>query len=110
MIAAEWLYDALAASPDDAQRAALIDAAPRDVRDALAALMAYRRLVAPTRNDALDAFRHALSTATDDAARLAIINAADVPVVAAFRDELWWQKATVEDAHRRYMALIEDQT
>jgi hypothetical protein len=53
MIAAGWLFDSLAAATDDAQRAALIDAAPRNVRDALAALMTYRSLTTPRRNPAL---------------------------------------------------------
>ncbi len=90
----------------DAERTALLDSAPEDVRRQLATRLRYDTFIAETAHEveALDAdlatFTQALDDAPDDAARLALIRATDSQLVAEWR---WNSTATEKDYRIRYM-------
>jgi hypothetical protein len=93
---------ALDAAIDDTTRAALLAAAPKGVRDQLAARLRYLAFMRPT-EDAYDAFERALSAARDDAARRALIAGRD----AAFLAEWAWRaRATSEVWRKHYLAMV----
>ena len=105
----ETLLAALDAADDDEARAALLAAAPQEVREQLSHTLAYRRFITDVarateaEQHRRDEFTRSLDSAVDDAARIAIIRAADPAMVAEWR----WRARATEDAWlRRYMAAI----
>ena len=92
---------ALNVAVDDVARHALLTAAPRFVREQLAALSGYRELN-KDEPDEYDVFEHALRVAANDAGRAALI-AGRTP---AFLVEWAWRtRATSDDWRRRCLAL-----
>jgi hypothetical protein len=94
---------ALNAAANDAERAALIAAVPRSVREQLAALSGYKVFM-QDEPDPYDEFEHALCAAANDADRATLI-AGRTP---AFLVEWAWRtRATSDDWRRRYLALVD---
>jgi hypothetical protein len=94
---------ALHAAVDDVARAALLAAAPRSVREQLAALSGYKQFMRDE-PDEYDVFEHALGGAANDADRATLI-AGRTP---AFLVEWAWRtRATSDDWRRRYLALVD---
>jgi hypothetical protein len=107
------LSDALEAARDDGERAALLVAAPQQVRDRLSALLTYRRFVsgadAPDPDAPFAELTRALDAAPDDNARLAVITAArqDPKRGSAFLREWRWRRTATSDGWRkRYLAEV----
>ena len=107
------LLEALNAAQDDAERMALLNAAPRRLREQLNACLFYRKFMADTeaavatQQAAFDAFTQQLDAAPDDAARLRLIAAAqaDPQRGRAWLSEWSWRRtATLDHWRRRYMA------
>ena len=109
MTEAHTLLAALDAATCDAERSALIAAAPLAVLDALRATLAYRTLIDGTAREmqeeatAQAAFTRSLQAAPDDAARLAIIRATAPAFVAEYQ---WVQRATSDRWMKRYLQMI----
>lgn len=103
------LSAALDATSDDAERAALLAAAPREVREQLNARLMYLKLVSDSHaavaadHQAYAAFSALLDVAEDDAARVAIIRGAAPDFVVKWREHI---TDTEESARRRYLARI----
>ena len=110
-MSAQALLDALDAAQDDAQRRALFEAAPRTTRQALSALLTYRKVmdVGPTieaAQTAFDAFSLDLDGAANDDERARLIEGAarDPPRGHEWLAEWSWRRtATVEHWQRRYL-------
>jgi hypothetical protein len=111
----EALLAVLDAARDDTVRSALLSSASRELRQKLKTLLVCRRfgvqVAANIRAEAaaFAEFSRTLDTAVDDAARLAIIEAAqrDPQRGAAWVSEWQWRlTATAEDWRRRYLKMI----
>lgn len=100
------LAAALDAVTNDAERTALLAAAPRQVREQLNARLTYLKLIRDSEAEiaaergAYAAFSACLDLAEDDAARLAIIRSAAPAFVAKWREHI---TDTQESARRRYL-------
>lgn len=102
------LSAALDAAASDAQRTALLAAAPKQTRERFNAFLTYRKLIRDSNVDVYAAFTGQLDAAADDAARLALIAQAqrDPQRGAAFLSEWTWRRsATAEDWRRRYLVM-----
>jgi hypothetical protein len=107
------LLDALDAAQDDAERMALLNAAPRRVREQLRATLFYRKFMSDVevavaaQQAAFDAFSRQLDAAPDDDARLRIIAGAQADPQRGRKwlaEWSWRLNATVEHWRRRYLA------
>jgi hypothetical protein len=101
------LLAALDAAPNDLERGYLLASASADVREALAGALAYRALVAPAPNVALDSLVAGLDNAADDTQRAALLSAASRELRAALADLLWWRRVPVGDAQQLYLDAIQ---
>lgn len=103
------LSAALDAAADDAERAALMSAASPQVREHLWARSTYLKLWRETdaegdaEQEAFRALSTLLDVAKDDAARRAILSAADPQFVARWREH---RTDTQDAARRRYLARM----
>jgi hypothetical protein len=112
---ADKLLAGLDAAPDDPARLALLNAAPRKVREALSHQLWYRKFISDSadasaaQQAAFDAFSRQLDEATDDDARLQIIAAAQADPQRGhdwLAEWSWRRTATEEDGRRRYLAAV----
>jgi hypothetical protein len=101
------LLAALDAAPNDLERGYLLTSASADVRADLAGALAYRAMVAPQPNVALDTLMAALDSAADDTQRAALLSAASRELRAALAERLWWRRVTVDDAQQLYLDTIQ---
>ena len=100
----DMLAQALDAASGDSQRAELLAAAPRQVREQLNARLQYHALMRAADEDPYAELVQALGTAGDDAVRRALISGRD----AAFLAEWAWRiRATADDWRRRYFETID---
>lgn len=114
MTEVDALLAALDAAKDDAERAALIDAAPPQVRKRLNAALVYRRVIYGTPAEAAaerayGEFTERLTAAVDDAARVRLIDAAraDPQRGPAWLAEWSWRRtATSDEVMKRYFAAL----
>jgi hypothetical protein len=100
------LLAALDAAPNDLERGYLLASASVDVREGLSGALAYRALVAPQPDVALDSLVAALDSAADDDHRAALLSAASRELRAALADRLWWRRPPVRDGQQRYLDMI----
>ncbi len=106
------LLAALDAARDDAARLALLNAAPRKVREQAYGTLFYRRFVADCEAAyiaecaAFEGFERQLEAAADDDARLRIITAAEADPKRGrtwLGEWSWRRGANAEDSKRRYL-------
>jgi hypothetical protein len=103
------LIAALDAATDDAERAALLAAAPEATRRKLRVRLTYRRFIEEADRDIeirrrkVAEFTAALEAATDDDARLEIVRSADPKFLAEWR---WAATATPDIRRKRYIQAI----
>jgi hypothetical protein len=116
MSAADTLLEQLDAAPGDNARAVLLAGSSPDLLAELNATLAYRKFVADiaercaAEEAAFAAFTAELDGASDDAARVQLIEAArsDPQRGAAWLAEWHWQRtASVEDWSRRYVEMLD---
>ena len=110
----DQLVAALDAAPDDTARLALLNAAPRRVREGLKAQLFYLKFMADTHaaceaeRVAFETFAAQLDAAPSDDVRLAIIQAAEADPArgrAWLSEWSWRQGATTDHWQRRYLAM-----
>jgi hypothetical protein len=99
------LSTALDAAADDTERAALLAAAPRPLREQLSARLRYRQFVRSAEDDPYVAFERELDACNDDSARRVLIAGKD----AGFLLEWSWRvRASAEGWQRRYLEMIDE--
>ena len=107
------LLESLDTAQDDAERMALLNDAPRRVREQLRAALFYRKFMSDletavaTQQAAFDAFSRQVDAALDDDARLRIIAGAEADPQRGCKwlaEWSWRLHATVEHWRKRYLA------
>jgi hypothetical protein len=100
---------ALTLATTDAQRKALLDATPWQLREELAALKAaecYQEMITPPTGTLLAR----LDAAPDDAARTALIRTAKPKDRVQLASDVRWRNASPAEAASMYLALIDVDT